>query len=99
MVKPASENTLNIAYQIFTKHGIDTEYLIGYEGKNFGFTGDIEEDLLSIASVHPIQKDGVLELLKKADKDWSVVDNLLHDDKLMEVEYQNRKFYVRKFKQ
>ena len=96
-VKPTSENNLNIAYQVFTKHGIDTEYLIGYEGNNFGFTGDIVEDLLGIASVHPIRKEGVIELLKKADKDWSVVDNLLHESKLMEVEYQNRKFYVRKF--
>jgi len=96
-VKPTSETNLNIAYQVFTKHGIDTEYLIGYEGNNFGFTGDIEEDLLGIASVHPIRKDGVIELLKKADRDWSVVDNLLHESKLMEVEYQNSKFYVRKF--
>ena len=98
-VKPTSETNLNIAYQVFTKHGIDTEYLIGYEGNNFGFTGDIEEDLLGIASVHPIRKDGVIELLKKADRDWSVVDNLLHESKLMEVEYQNSKFYVRKFEQ
>lgn len=96
-VKPTSENNLNTAYQVFTKRGIDTEYLIGYEGNTFGFTGDIVEDLLDIASVHPIRKDGVVELLKKADKDWSIVEKLLHEDKLMEVEYDNKKFYVRKF--
>jgi len=98
-VKPTSEINLNIAYQVFTKHDIDTEYLIGYEGNAFGYTGDIKEDLLSIASVHPIRKEGVVELLKKADKDWSIVDNLLHENKLMEVEYKNKKFYVRKFEQ
>jgi wyosine [tRNA(Phe)-imidazoG37] synthetase (radical SAM superfamily) len=97
-VKPASESNLNIAYQIFTKRGIDAEYLIGYEGNTFGYTGDIEEDLLSIASVHPIRKDGIIELLKKADKDWSIIEKLLHEDKLMEIEYNKKKFYVRKFK-
>jgi len=96
-VKPTSENNLNTAYQVFTKRGIDTEYLIGYEGNTFGFTGDIVEDLLSIASVHPIRKDGVVELLNKANKDWSIIAKLLHEDKLMEVEYNNKKFYVRKF--
>jgi len=96
-IKPASETRLNKAYQIFTKRGIVAEYLIGYEGTNFGFTGDIEDDILSIASVHPIRKDGIVELLKKADKDWSIIDNLLREDKLIEVEYDNKKFYVKKF--
>ena len=97
-VKPASEINLNKAYQIFTKHGINAEYLIGYEGNDFGYTGDIETDLLSIASVHPIRKDGLIRLLKKADKNWSIVDKLLRENKLLEVEYGHRKFYVRKFK-
>jgi len=96
-VKPISESKLNTAYQFFTEQGIDTEYLIGYEGNTFGFTGDIEEDILSIASVHPIRKDGISELLKKADKDWGIVEKLLHEDKLIEVEYNKKKFYVRKF--
>jgi wyosine [tRNA(Phe)-imidazoG37] synthetase (radical SAM superfamily) len=95
-VKPTSETNLNAAYQVFTKQGIDTEYLIGYEGTTFGFTGDIKGDILSISSVHPIRKDGVIELLKKADKDWSIIEKLLHEDKLIEVEYNKKKFYVRK---
>jgi len=95
-VKPTSEVKLNTAYQMFKKRGIDAEYLIGYEGNTFGYTGDIEEDLLSITAVHPIRKDGVIELLKKAGKDWSIVEKLLHEDKLMEVEYNDKKFYVRK---
>ena len=97
-VEPTSETMLNSAYQIFTKHGIDAEYLIGYEGNTFGFTGDIEEDILSIASVHPIRKDGVVELLKKAKTDWSIVKKLLHEDKLIEVEYNKKKFYIKRLK-
>jgi len=42
------------------------EYLIGYEGNAFAFTGNVEEDLLSITSVHPMREDAVKDFLKKA---------------------------------
>lgn len=96
-VKPASEFELNTAYQMFKERGIDAEYLIGYEGNTFGYTGDIEEDLLGITAVHPMRKDGILELLTKANKNWSAIEKLLSEDRLMEVEYNDKKFYIRRF--
>ena len=95
-VKPISKTILNSAYQIFKKHGIDVEYLIDYEGNNFGFIDNIEEDILSIASVHPIRKDGLISLLKKSNNNWDIVKKLLSEDKLIEVEYNKKKFYLRK---
>ncbi len=94
-VKSASEHSITMAYQIFRDHGIDTEYLIGYEGNAFAFTGNVEEDILSITSVHPIREEGVNELLKKAHADWSQ-KKLIHENKLVEVDYQGKKFYIRK---
>jgi hypothetical protein len=38
---------------------IDTEYLIGYEGTTFAFTGNTEAVLLSIRFVHPTRDDAV----------------------------------------
>ena len=96
-VKSASEHCINMAYQIFRERGIDVEYLIGYEGNAFAFTGNVEEDILSIASVHPIREEGVNELLTKAHADWSQIKKLIHEDKLVEVNYQGKKFYMRKF--
>ena len=96
-VKPATEHTINLAYHIFKEKSIDVEYIIGYEGNTFAFTGDIEEDLLSITSVHPIRKDGMQELLKKACADWTVVEKLIDEDKLLEETYKGRKFYMRKW--
>ena len=57
-VRPANEKTINEAFQIFAKAlGSDrVEYLIGYEGNAFAFTGNVEEDLLGITSVHPCEK-------------------------------------------
>ncbi len=95
-VKHTSEFELNTAYQIFKERGIDTEYLIGYEGNTFAFTGDIEDDLLSIMSVHPMREDGVSELLSKANANWSVIEKLIKRGEVVEVEYNGNKYYMRK---
>jgi len=95
-VKPADENAINMAYQIFKEKSINVEYLIGYEGNAFAFTGDAKEDLLSITSVHPMREDGVREYLKKADANWNIIEKLIEENRLIETEYQGKKFYMRK---
>ncbi|MCK4539503.1 MAG: radical SAM protein, partial [Candidatus Krumholzibacteria bacterium] len=47
-VEVPKEQKINNAYQIFRERSIVTEYLIGYEGNEFAYTGNIEEDILSI---------------------------------------------------
>ncbi len=94
--KLPDEATINKAYQIFSEKGIHVEYLIGYEGTAFAFTGNLEEDLLSITSVHPMRKDAVEKFLEKANADWSVVEKLIKENKLIEVEYKGNRFYMRK---
>ena len=96
-VTPTTEDNINIAYQIFKEKGIDAEYLIGYEGNAFAYTGNPEEDLLSITSVHPMREEGVNNFLTKAKADWSIIEKLIKKNKLVEVEYKDKKFYMRKF--
>lgn len=95
-VKPADEQAINRAYQIFDEKLKHVEYLIGYEGNAFAFTGNIEEDLLSITSVHPMREEGVDMLLSKAGENWDTVHRLIKEHKLVEIEYQENKFYMRK---
>lgn len=97
-VKPAKEETVNAAFQVFSERlGVDrVEYLIGYEGNAFAFTGRVEEDLLSITAVHPMRKEAVKEFLKKANADWRVIEKLLKEDKLIELEYEGNKYYMRR---
>ncbi|MEM2885526.1 MAG: radical SAM protein, partial [Thermoproteota archaeon] len=98
-VKPASEETVNAAFQIFTeKLDGKVECLTGYEGDAFAFTGNAEEDLLGITAVHPMRKQAVEEFLKKANEDWQLVDKLLRESKLAEVEYGGDKYYVKNFR-
>jgi len=97
-ITAAGEHALNKAYQIFSKRVSSVEYLIGYEGNAFAFTGNVENELLGITSVHPMREEAVIELLKKADSSWGVVEKLISDDSLLEVEYQRKKFYMRRLR-
>jgi wyosine [tRNA(Phe)-imidazoG37] synthetase (radical SAM superfamily) len=92
-----TEKVINLAYQVFREKSIFTEYLIGYEGNAFAFTGNVEDDLLSITSVHPMREDGVREFLTIANADWGVIKQLKSKNKLVEVKYNDKKFYLRKF--
>ena len=97
-VKPAREEIVNKAFQIFSDRlGEDrVEYLIGYEGSSFTFTGNVKEDLLSIMAVHPMREDAVVEFLRKADADWQIIEDLMEKDELVELEYKRIKYYMRK---
>lgn len=96
-VLPASDEALTIAYHVFIENIPVVEYLMGYEGDEFGYSGNIEEDLLGITSVHPMREESVREYLKRAGADWKVIADLLERDSLKKVEYQGRNFYLRKF--
>ena len=98
-VTAASEKSINLAYQIFTERLSNVEYLIGYEGNAFAFTGNVEDDLLSITSVHPMREESVAEFLKKANAGWNTIRELITDGRLIETEYEGRKFYMRKLPQ
>ena len=93
-----TEKVINLAYQAFREKSIPTEYLIGYEGNAFAFTGNVEDDLLSITSVHPMREDAVGEFLTKATADWGVIKRLKRKNRLVEIKYNDKKFYLRKFR-
>jgi wyosine [tRNA(Phe)-imidazoG37] synthetase (radical SAM superfamily) len=95
-ITAASGSIINTAYQIFSQRLSRVEYLIGYEGNAFAFSGNIEDDLLSIASVHPMREEAVAKFLKKAGTSWGVVEKLIKEGSLVESEYRGKKFYMRK---
>jgi wyosine [tRNA(Phe)-imidazoG37] synthetase (radical SAM superfamily) len=94
--RPPAEEKINRAYQILKRKMDRVEYLIGYEGNGFAFTGDVETDLLSITAVHPMREESVRKLLAQAQADWSTVRRLVAWGQLVEVEYGGQRFYLRK---
>ncbi|MGW8229318.1 MAG: radical SAM protein [Gammaproteobacteria bacterium] len=96
-VQGPSEFVLNRAYQQLASSLPQVEYLIGYEGDAFAFSGDIQNELLSITAVHPMRRSAVQSLLEKAQADWQLVEQLITEGKLVETEYHGEQFYVRRF--
>lgn len=96
-VSPPGTDTVNMAYMLFKERGINTELILGAGTTNFGFTGDIENDLLNIISVHPMSGRQVEEFLKKAGGKWDVVEKLLRAKRAKETEYRGEKYYLRDF--
>jgi len=94
-VKSPDEEHINLAYQIFNKKVKNAEYLISYEGNVFSFTGDVENNILSITSVHPMRKDALEEFLNKANSDWGVVKKLIAQKEVVELVYEGKTFYMR----
>jgi len=95
-VKPPSEEIINEAFQTFSKKIRNVEYLIGYEGTAFSFSGNVKEDLLSITAVHPMREDAVQKLLNRAGVGWEVIEKLINEEKIVEIKYREHKFYMRK---
>ena len=95
-VEPPNVNMVNFAFQHFLENGINVELLVGHEGNEFAFTGNIVNDLMSITSVHPMREESVKELLAKAGEDWVVIEKLINEQKIVEAIYKKNKFYLRR---
>jgi len=93
------EEALNRAYQILSDKVGQVEYLIGYEGDAFAFTGNVEEDLLSITAVHPMREDAVSAFLARAGANWSVVKRLIERDQIVQTVYRGDTFYQRRLRE
>jgi wyosine [tRNA(Phe)-imidazoG37] synthetase (radical SAM superfamily) len=96
-IRGPSETTVNRAYQIMASRVPHVEYLVGYEGDAFAYTGDVRQDLLSITAVHPMRESAVRELLGRAKAEWSLVEGLIEKGRLKEVDYLGNRYYVRCF--
>ena len=93
-----SEDTIVQSYEILNENLENVQYLIGYEGDSFSSTGDPMRDLLAITAVHPMREEAVRQFLSKADRDWSLIQELLDQGEIREVYFAGNRFYVRAIK-
>lgn len=93
-----SEEKVNMAYNLFKEKGINTEILSGYSPLEFPATKNVSEEILNITSVHPMREKDVKNILKKSDKDWDIVENLLEKGELKMVKFGKNKFFLRSLK-
>lgn len=95
-VHPPNEDTYNAAYQILAGRLGNVECLTGYEGDAFAVTGRLEDEILSLTSVHPMREDALASVLARARSHWGVVRRLADEGLLVESTYAGKRFYVRK---
>jgi wyosine [tRNA(Phe)-imidazoG37] synthetase (radical SAM superfamily) len=94
-IRAPNEIKLNRCYQVMAASLDNVEFLIGYEGDAFAFTGDVQRDLLSITAVHPMRESAVNQLLMRANADWSLIDDLIAKNELKAVDYLGERYFVR----
>ena len=93
-VEPPEPDRLNRFFQIVQRKVGNLELLSGYEGDAFASTGDLAGDLLAIAAVHPLRESAVQALVERSGGDWSVVERLVGDGRLIPTEFAGRRFYL-----
>jgi len=97
-IRPPGEDVITHAYHLFKEKIPEVECLIEYEGDDFSFTGNMAQDIINIAAVHPIREEALNRMLQKTGTDRSVVDELVGEGILAITEYQGRRFYLRRLK-
>jgi wyosine [tRNA(Phe)-imidazoG37] synthetase (radical SAM superfamily) len=95
-VEPPDEHTLNRYFQMVQECFGRLELLSRDEGDAFAATGDLTEDLLAIAVVHPLRESAVQALVDGSGGDWQVVEHLIADGLLVPTEYAGHRFYIRR---
>lgn len=94
--RASKQNLLNAVRMISSISGVNVECITGDEQEEgFFFTDDIAQDLLNIASVHPVRDDIIDKLLNRRNESKSIITELLSQNKLMEFTYEGKKFYKR----
>jgi wyosine [tRNA(Phe)-imidazoG37] synthetase (radical SAM superfamily) len=97
-IKSPKHEILRTARQIFSIINRNCEFIDYYEGSEFTFGTNPEEDLLSIVSVHPMRKDEVENLLTKANTNLNLIENLILKDKIREIQYNGKTYLTTNFR-
>ena len=103
-IRPPAESWVQIpsperlcrSHQIFSQSLKRVELLAGYEGDSFDLTGDTKEDILAIASVHPMREAALRKILEKSGDSWDIVEGLIEKKELVRIEYQGNSFHLRR---
>jgi wyosine [tRNA(Phe)-imidazoG37] synthetase (radical SAM superfamily) len=93
------EETIYSACRVLNQSIDRVECLLHSNGNEFGFTGQVEDDLLRTTAVQPMREEEVEALLKKSHARWDIIHRLIARGDLIETVYEGRRFYVRRFRE
>lgn len=94
-VRPPDSSKLKEILSVFTQKEVwFLDILFEPEVLDFTATGDVAQDILSIAAVHPLREEAVRQILDQRKSDWELVEKLLNSEQLIRKYYCNEIFYV-----
>ncbi len=95
-LKAPEDVPLHRAYQIFATQLERVEYLLGFADDPFRATTDPAQGILAITAVHPMREEEALSYIQQMGGDTALLEELVQDEKLTQVEYNGRRFYIRR---
>ena len=84
-------------YETLSSSVAQVEMLTGFEGSEFGTTGNLEDDILAITAVHPMRADHIEKLLEESGASMDVVEWMVRQEKLRAVIHGGHRFFIRRF--
>ena len=96
-VERPDEESLIRVYEAVSPCVEQVEMLTGFEGSQFGTTGNLEDDILAITAVHPMRTDQIERLLAEAGADMDVVEWMVRQEKLRAIVFGGQRFFIRRF--
>ncbi|NPA98468.1 MAG: radical SAM protein [Crenarchaeota archaeon] len=96
-VRPPSSHTLLMVYEA-VRSRLGDRVVVLQRPEEGGFTalGDLEKEILSIISVHPLRIDQIEEIIRRRDGSMDVVEELVEKGFAEIVVYNGREYIVRK---
>jgi wyosine [tRNA(Phe)-imidazoG37] synthetase (radical SAM superfamily) len=89
---PAKEK-VDEARLILEDADLKVECLTNYEGDQFTVTADAEQDILSIAAVHPLREDALRRILERSGADWQLVEKMVAEGHLHKNIHNQKTYY------
>jgi len=94
-VKPPSEENLKLAKQIYKEIIEKVKTVSEFEGTDFNISSDAKQELLNIMSVHPMRDDAVMEFLKKTDNNEELLEEMISNNLIKKINYNNSFYFVK----
>jgi len=98
-IRTPNETAIIKAYEIFKQYLTKVELLVHNTEDLIHPVQNIENDILNIASVHPIKGDSLKEYLFKNNSGWHIIEKLIEKKELVELFYEGHSFYIRSINQ
>lgn len=73
------------------------DLLMDTDSTDFPSSGSLEDDILGITAVHPMNEESLQKMVMDSGVEWGIVLQMIKDQRLMKVEYQQRNYYIKKF--